>query len=135
LEVLDDSINYPDEVERVLGLPLIGIIPKLNRKRGDKPVALEVHEDPRSTLAEAYRSVRTALQFSTPEGAPKRLVITSTTRNEGKSTTSLALASNFAQMGQRVLLIDADMRNPTVHKLLEIDNDVGLSNLLSSDHG
>ncbi|HEY0823675.1 MAG TPA: polysaccharide biosynthesis tyrosine autokinase [Ramlibacter sp.] len=136
LEVMDDSIKYPDEVERVLGLPLLGIIPKLNRKRssGSKPVALEVHEDPRSTLAEAYRSVRTALQFSTAEGAPKRLVITSTTRNEGKSTTSLALAINFAQMGQRVLLIDGDMRNPTIHKLLGIPNDFGLSNLLSSDN-
>jgi capsular exopolysaccharide synthesis family protein len=136
LEVMDDSIKYPDEVERVLGLPLLGIIPKLNRKRSssNKPVALEVHEDPRSTLAEAYRSVRTALQFSTAEGAPKRLVITSTTRNEGKSTTSLALAINFAQMGQRVLLIDGDMRNPTIHKLLGIPNDFGLSNLLSSDN-
>lgn len=135
LEVMDDSIKYPDEVERVLGLPLMGIIPKLTRKRASaKPIAMEVHEDPRSAVAEAYRSVRTALQFSTPEGAPKRLVVTSTTRNEGKSTTSLALAINFAQMGQRVLLIDGDMRNPTVHKLLGISNDFGLSNLLSSDN-
>lgn len=135
LEVMDDSIKYPDEVERLLGLPLMGIIPKLGRKRSSsKPVAMEVHEDPRSTMAEAYRSVRTALQFSTAEGAPKRLVITSTTRNEGKSTTSLALAINFAQMGQRVLLIDGDMRNPTIHKLLGIPNDFGLSNLLSSDN-
>lgn len=135
LEIMDDSIKYPDEVERVLGLPLMGVIPKLTRKRaGNKAVAMEVHEDPRSAIAEAYRSVRTALQFSTPDGAPKRLVVTSTTRNEGKSTTSLALAINFAQMGQRVLLIDADMRNPTLHKLLGLPNDFGLSNLLSSDH-
>lgn len=134
LEFIDDSIKFPDEVERILGLPLMGIIPRVNRKRGEnKSVALDVHSDPRSTLAEAYRSVRTALQFSTPEGAPKRLVVTSTTRNEGKSTTALALAINFAQMGQRVLLIDADMRNPSVHKLLEIPNEYGLSNLLSSD--
>ena len=134
LEFIDDSIKFPDEVERTLGLPLMGIIPRVNRKRGEnKSVALDVHSDPRSTLAEAYRSVRTALQFSTPEGAPKRLVVTSTTRNEGKSTTALALAINFAQMGQRVLLIDADMRNPSVHKLLDIPNEYGLSNLLSSD--
>jgi succinoglycan biosynthesis transport protein ExoP len=134
LEFIDDSIKFPDEVERILGLPLMGIIPRVTRKRGEnKSVALDVHSDPRSTLAEAYRSVRTALQFSTPEGAPKRLVVTSTTRNEGKSTTALALAINFAQMGQRVLLIDADMRNPSVHKLLEIPNEFGLSNLLSSD--
>lgn len=134
LEFIDDSIKFPDEVERILGLPLMGIIPRVTRKRGEnKSVALDVHSDPRSTLAEAYRSVRTALQFSTPEGAPKRLVVTSTTRNEGKSTTALALAINFAQMGQRVLLIDGDMRNPSVHKLLEIPNEYGLSNLLSSD--
>ena len=134
LEFIDDSIKFPDEVERILGLPLMGIIPKIGRKRSDgKSVALDVHSDPRSTLAEAYRSVRTALQFSTPEGAPKRLVVTSTTRNEGKSTTALALAINFAQMGQRVLLIDADMRNPSVHKLLDMPNEFGLSNLLSSD--
>jgi succinoglycan biosynthesis transport protein ExoP len=136
LEVMDDSIKYPDEVERLLGIPLMGIIPKLrNRRSGhNKSIAMDVYDDPRSALAEAYRSVRTALQFSTAEGAPKRLVITSTTRNEGKSTTSLALAINFAQMGQRVLLIDGDMRNPTVHKLLGIPNDFGLSNLLSSDN-
>jgi capsular exopolysaccharide synthesis family protein len=136
LELMDDSIKYPDEVERVLGLPLMGVVPKVARRRGasSKSVAMEVHEDPRSTIAEAYRSVRTALQFSTPDGAPKRLVVTSTTRNEGKSTTSLSLAINFAQMGQRVLLIDGDMRNPTIHRLLDLPNDFGLSNLLSSDN-
>ena len=134
LEFIDDSIKFPDEVERVLGLPLMGIIPKVARKRGEnRSVALDVHSDPRSALAEAYRSVRTALQFSTPEGAPKRLVVTSTTRNEGKSTTALSLAINFAQMGQRVLLIDGDMRNPSIHKLLDMPNENGLSNLLSSD--
>lgn len=134
LEYIDDSIKFPEEVERQLGVPLMGIIPKVTKKRTDsKSVALDVHDDPRSSLAEAYRSVRTALQFSTPDGAPKRLVVTSTTRNEGKSTTALALAINFAQMGQRVLLIDADMRNPSVHKMLDLPNDAGLSNLLSSE--
>jgi polysaccharide biosynthesis transport protein len=135
LEFMDDSIKFPDEVERLLGLPLMGIIPKVtNTKRPDgKSVAMDVHDDPRSNIAEAYRSVRTALQFSTPEGAPKQLVVTSTTRNEGKSTTALALAINFAQMGHHVLLIDGDMRNPSVHKLLGMPNDYGLSNLLSSE--
>lgn len=134
LEYLDDSIKFPDEVERVLGLALLGIIPLVKgRKEGANSIAQDVFSDPRSGIAEAYRSVRTALQFSTSEGAPKRLVVTSSTKNEGKSTTSLALAISFAQMGRRVLLVDADMRNPSVHKLLGMRNDAGLSNLLSSD--
>ncbi|MEJ6021323.1 GumC family protein [Ramlibacter sp. PS4R-6] len=136
LEYLDDSFKFPDEIERTLGVPLMGIVPLVNRRREEGPsVAIEVHTQPRSPIAEAYRSLRTALQFSTSEGAPRRLVVTSTTRDEGKSTTALSLAINFAQMGARVLLIDADMRNPSVHKQLGTHNDAGLSNLLSGDYG
>jgi capsular exopolysaccharide synthesis family protein len=134
LEYLDDSIKIPDVVERVLGVPLMGVIPVGDKKRGDLgTIAFDVHRDPRSSMAEAYRSVRTALQFSTSHGAPKRLLVTSTTRDEGKSTTALALAINFAQMGSHVLLVDGDMRNPSVHKMLGIPNEMGLSNLLSDD--
>jgi polysaccharide biosynthesis transport protein len=134
LEYLDDSIRFPDMVERVLGVPLMGVIPVGDKKRSDTgSIAFDVHSDPRSTMAEAYRSVRTALQFSTSHGAPKRLMVTSTTRDEGKSTSALALAINFAQMGHHVLLVDGDMRNPSIHKMLGIPNDLGLSNLLSAD--
>ena len=134
LEYMDDSIKFPDEVERVLGVPLMGVIPVGDKKRSDaNSIAIDVHSDPRSSMAEAYRSVRTALQFSTSHGAPKRLLVTSTTRDEGKSTTALALAINFSQMGHHVLLVDGDMRNPSVHKMLGISNELGLSNLLSAD--
>jgi polysaccharide biosynthesis transport protein len=134
LEYLDDSIRFPDMVERVLGVPLMGVIPVGDKKRSDMgSIAFDVHTDPRSSMAEAYRSVRTALQFSTSHGAPKRLLVTSTTRDEGKSTTALALAINFAQMGNHVLLVDGDMRNPSIHKMLDISNELGLSNLLSDD--
>lgn len=133
LEYLDDSIKYPDEIERLLGVALLGVIPVV-KKRADAPLALLAHEDPRSAFAEAYRSVRTALQFSTAEGAPRRLAITSCGKNEGKSTTSLSLAINFAQMQRPVLLIDGDMRNPTVHRQLDMGNDAGLSNFLSGDN-
>jgi polysaccharide biosynthesis transport protein len=137
LEYLDDSFKFPDEIERTLGVALMGIVPMITQRRDQEKtsVAFEVHTQPRSPIAEAYRSLRTSLQFSTSEGAPRRLLITSTTRDEGKSTTALALAINFAQMGQRVLLIDADMRNPSVHKQLGIPNESGLSNLLSGDYG
>lgn len=136
LEYLDDSIKLPEEVERTLGVPLMGIVPFVGKRKDvEGAVALDVHSSPRSPVAEAYRSLRTALQFSTSEGAPRRLVVTSTTRDEGKSTTALSLAINFAQMGHRVLLVDADMRNPSVHKQLGIHNDMGLSNLLSGDYG
>jgi capsular exopolysaccharide synthesis family protein len=131
LESLDDSIKFSDEVEKLLAVPLLGVIPKIREKVSLPSLALLAHEDPRSHLAEAYRSVRTSLQFSTSEGAPRRLVLTSTTKNEGKSTSALALAINFAQLGKRVVLMDGDMRNPTVHKLLGINNVFGLSNVLS----
>jgi polysaccharide biosynthesis transport protein len=134
LEYLDDSIRFPDMVERVLGVPLMGVIPVGDKKRSDMgSIAFDVHTEPRSSMAEAYRSVRTALQFSTSHGAPRRLLVTSTTRDEGKSTTALALAINFAQMGNHVLLVDGDMRNPSIHKMLDIPNELGLSNLLSDD--
>lgn len=135
LESLDDSIKFSDEVEKLLAVPLLGVIPKIREKLTMSSIGLLAHEDPRSHLAEAYRSVRTSLQFSTSEGAPRRLVLTSTTKNEGKSTSALALAINFAQLGKRVVLMDGDMRNPTVHKLLGMGNSFGLSNYLSGHAG
>lgn len=137
LEYFDDSIRFADDVERETGAAVLGVIPRL---KSIEPAALgrlamEGHEDPSSAFSEAYRSVRTALQFSTPTGAPRRLVVTSSSKNEGKSTTALALAINFAQMGKPVLIIDADLRNPVVHKMLGIENARGLSNYLSSNMG
>ena len=135
LEYLDDTMQRPDDMERVAHLPVLGVIPLVKPKKSEKdvPLALQSHLDARSTFAEAYRSVRTALQFSTREGAPRQIVVTSTAAQEGKSTTALALAINFAQTGQPVLLVDADLRNPSVHSMLGIDNSRGLSNYLSSD--
>lgn len=136
-EQMDDSIKHADEVEGVFGLPLLGWIPLTRQPKGDvlPSVALLAHTDPRSAFAEAYRSMRTSLQFSTANGAPKRFVVTSCGKGEGKTTTALALAINFAQLGQRVLLIDADMRKSAVHKALGMPNEKGLSNLLTGDAG
>ena len=134
-EHMDDSVRHADEVESQFGVPLLGIIPKVKLGKRDKAreLALLTVGDPRSSFAESYRSMRTALQFATSEGAPSRLMVTSSVASEGKSTTALAMAINFAQLGKRVLLVDADMRNPSLHKTLNLTNDRGLSNFLSGD--
>ena len=127
LEFLDDTLKTPDDLEQKLKLAVLGIIPKL----GPKQTLAEVMGDPRSAFSESYRSVRTALQFSTDHGVPRSLLITSPSASEGKSTTALVLARNFAQLGKRVLLIEGDLRNPSLHKTLGLKVELGLSNLLS----
>jgi succinoglycan biosynthesis transport protein ExoP len=126
-EYMDDTIKAPEDIEKQLGLSVVGVIPRL------KPPMTpdQASEDPRSAFAESYRSVRTALQFSTDAGVPRCLLVTSATPSEGKSTTALTLARNFAQLGKRVLLIDADLRNPSLHRALKAENTAGLSNYLA----
>jgi succinoglycan biosynthesis transport protein ExoP len=136
LEHLDDTFKQPDEVEKRLNLPVLGVIPLIPSKRGDlRAIALAGHEDPRSVFAESYRSLRTALEFSTSSGVPRTLTVTSATSGEGKSTTALSLAIQFAQAGKKVLLIDADLRKPSLHRALELDNQVGLTHLLAGEQG
>lgn len=125
-EHLDDTIKTPDDVEQKFGLAILGVIPKLVR---ESPI--EALKDPRSAFSESYRSVRTALQFSTDAGVPRTLFVTSSAPGEGKSTTAFTLAMHFSQLGKRVLLIDADLRNPTLHHALRVPNAAGLSNYLS----
>ncbi|MBS0213858.1 MAG: polysaccharide biosynthesis tyrosine autokinase [Proteobacteria bacterium] len=126
LDYFDDTIKSPADIEKLLGLAVLGIIPRL---KDTSPK--EALQDLRSAFAEAYRSVRTALQFSTNAGVPKSLLVTSATPMEGKSTTALTIAINFIQLGKSVLLIDADMRNPSQHRSLELSNEKGLSSFLS----
>lgn len=127
LEALDESLLTPDDVEQKLGLPVLGVAPLLTKDQ----TPLEALADIRSGFAEAYYSLRTALQFSTPHGAPASLLVTSSRPAEGKSTTALAIALNLARVGKRVLLADGDLRNPSLHRTLSLDNAQGLSNLLS----
>lgn len=127
LEALDETLATPDDVEKKLGVPVLGVTPLLDK--GDTPAS--ALSDIRSGFSEAYYSLRTALQFSTPDGAPSSLVVSSARPAEGKSTTAYAVALNLARVGKRVLLIDADLRNPSMHRVVGVQNERGMSNLLS----
>ncbi|WP_407166032.1 GumC family protein [Bradyrhizobium sp. ORS 111] len=126
-EQLDDSFRSVEDVEENLGLPLLGIVPRSD-DLGDPKNLMDA---PRSAIAEAYRSLRTALQFSTASGIPKTLLVTSASASEGKSTTAYLLARNFAALGMRVLLIDCDLRKPSLNTLIGCEASAGLSNCLA----
>ena len=127
LEMLDQVVRRPSDVESRLGVPVLGTVPLL--AKGVQP--MEALSDVRSPFSEAYHSIRSTLMFSTKDGAPKVLAMTSAKPEEGKSTSAVALAQGFARTGLKVLLLDLDLRNPSIHKLLGLDNRVGMSNLLT----
>ena len=127
LEHLEDAELLPRGFQRKLGVPLLGVTPKLSAPTDVREALME----PRSPLSEAYFSILTSLKFSTPHGTPRTMMLTSAQAKEGKSTTSVALALGLVRTGSRVLLIDADMRNPSLHKMFGRQLGSGLSNLLT----
>ena len=124
-EQLDDRIRIPEEIEQKVGVNLLGVIPKAIE---EDPV--EELRDPKSPIAESYSALRSSLLYSTREGLPPLVLVTSAQPSEGKSTTSYAIARSMALIGKRCLLIDADLRRPSVHKLAGLDNKIGLSSIL-----
>ena len=127
LELLNNTFTNPEQVEKELGLAVLGILPVVEEREFNQSMS-----DPRSGLSEAYRSLRTSLQFSGSEGTPRTLLITSSEPSEGKSTTAFKLAQDFASLNAKVLVIDADLRRPSLHRLFGLDNALGLSNLLTN---
>lgn len=136
LENLDDSVKSPDEVREQFGLSVVGTIPGI--KDSDLPgengteVArrLATHFDPRSPVAEAYRSLRTNLAFARAHEQMRILVLTSPGPADGKSTTVANLAITFAQQGQRTLLIDGDLRRAVLDKMFKVPRSPGLTDVL-----
>lgn len=129
LEYLDDTLKSKEDVERVLKLPTLGTITRLGRIRrpGDHLVTLEEAVSP---VAEAYRGLRTNIQFATLNSPTPQLLLTSASPGEGKTTTACNLAITIAYSGKRVILIDGDLRRPSVHRFFGISNQTGLTSLL-----
>jgi capsular exopolysaccharide synthesis family protein len=123
---LDDTIKTPEHVKDKLGLPVIGVVPKMKLGEGD---LLSELANPRSPITEAMRSATLNLRFATPSGAPRSLLITGAKPSEGKTSTVTGLAMTYAAEGKRVLIIDGDMRRPSF--AFEKGASVGLSGLLS----
>ena len=122
IEYLDTSVKTIDEVERVFQTPVLGVIPQ--------NVGILMDQGMDSSHAEAYRVLRTNILFSRKDENFNSLVVISAGMGEGKSTTVLNLATVFAQAGQRTLVVDSDLRRPTLHKLLKLNNNIGLINYL-----
>lgn len=129
LEQMDEAFGDPGEVERKLGLPLLGSVPKVNDNRAPRDELL----DRKSDLVDAYLAISTNLGFTTEHGAPRSFSVTSTRPAEGKSTTALALATMLSRAGKRVIIVDGDMRSPSIHHLGNVSHDRGLSNFLAGE--
>lgn len=128
---LDGRMRSIEEIQTVIGLPILGVVPAMTGRKTAIARAMAVHLDPRSPVAEAYRTIRTAVYFGSNGAAFKTLLITSPEPGDGKTTSASNLAIAIAQTGRSVLLLDADFRKPTQHKNLDIKDSVGLSSVLA----
>ena len=148
LEGLDNTVRTPEEAQLISALPSLGIIPLntqlIARKKGRRRLSLASRSAehanslgliafarPKSELAESYRALRTSILLSSLGAAPKVILVTSALPQEGKTTTSINSAIVLAQRGGRVLLVDADLRRPGVHKALGLQNTSGLSTVMT----
>lgn len=122
IEYLDTSVKTIDDVERLLQAPVLGVIPQ--------NVGYLIEEGAESPHAEAYRVLRTNLLFARKDDKLNSIAVVSAGAGEGKSTTVLNLATVFAQSGQRVIIVDSDLRRPTLHKIMRVTNNLGLTNYL-----
>jgi len=129
-EYLDQSINSQQQIEESLGLAFLGVIPTIPPLPDGTRQDLVVHAQPKSAAAECLRAIRTNLMFMSPEKPLRTILVTSAGPQEGKTTTATSLAITMAASGSRVLLVDADMRRPRIHRVFDLPNQVGVSSLI-----
>ena len=130
-ENLDDRVRGKDQLEQLMpGIPVLGLIPVIDQWRDRKRPFLVAQTHPRSPPSEAYRGLRTSVQFMALENPTKVLQITSPSAGDGKTTTSANLAWIMADAGQRVVLIGCDLRQPRIHEFFGLPNDVGFTSVL-----
>lgn len=127
LEYLDNTLKSPEDVREHLGVPLLGVIGEMESKN---PGPVLLGPRPVGSFAEGYRVLRTALDYSWSDKAPRVIVVTSTSPGEGKTLTSINLALTLASADGKVLLVDGDLRKPQVHSVLKLQKRPGLSDVL-----
>ena len=131
-EALDQTVRSTEDLQRITGLPVLGLIPKPKRiKEKEMPMAAALK--PNAAFSEAYRVLSANVRFTLANQQGKVLLVTSSSPNEGKTTTACNMACAYAQMGMKVLLIDADLRKPSIASKLKIYNKRGLGNFLTAE--
>ena len=131
IELLDDTLKGPEDVTRHLGLPVLGYIGEIEEEHGWPITAVK----PRTPIAEAFRSLRTNMQYASVDRPIRTLLVTSPSPKDGKSTIATNLATVIAQSGRQVALLDSDMRRPSLHSKLRLSNRTGLSDLFVQSNG
>lgn len=131
LDFLDQRIHSTEEVAALLGVPVLGLVPNISSNESPSVRGRKVLLESSSDISESYRTIRTAVYFAARDEKTKKLLITSPAPGDGKTTSASNIAIAMAQAGQRVLLLDADFRRPTMHKIFEITPDAGLSSVMS----
>ena len=149
-EQLDSSLKTPSDVEQELGVAFLGLLPKISgeqprgksgrrRRKGElptpsnSPIELIVHDQPLSGIAEAARTIRTNVMFMNPDRPYRTLLVTSSAPSEGKTTVACSIAIALAQSGQRVCIVDCDLRRPRIHRVFGRAGDSGVTNILVGD--